>query len=56
MCYRVPYCKVEAEIYHFREPSFSDAKSLETTEEERESDNSMVMAWLWNSMEPYVFG
>ena len=27
-------------------------KSLETTEEEWDSDNSMFMTWHWNSMEP----
>ena len=36
-------------------PSFSNAKFPETAEEEWDSDNSMVMTWLRNSMEPYIF-
>jgi len=36
-------------------PPFSNAKFPETAEEEWDSDNSMVMTWLRNSMEPYIF-
>ena len=47
-------CKKEVEVYHFSETLFFHAKSPNNVEEEWESDNFMVMTWLWNSMEPSV--